>query len=256
MLVFGRHTLSAGLTALVFGAALALWEAGVRLARIPPYLLPAPSTIFLTLWTGAEHYAAAAAITFAQAVGGLLLGSGAAVLLAALVALYPRLEGGVMSVAILIKSMPLAAIAPLLTIWLGFGWQPKVVIAALLVFFPMLVNLATGLGAIEPARLEQMRAWNADRWQMLVYLRAPHCLPYFFAALKVTTPLALIGSVIAEWAGASGGLGRTMWLAYTNLNLPVMFAAILVLSAAGILLYLLSVALERRVVFWVYAEGR
>lgn len=256
MLVFGRHTLSAGLTALVVGAVLAVWETGVRIAQVPPYLLPAPSLVFHTLRTGAEQYLSAALITFAQALGGLALGSGAAILLAMLMAFYPRLEAGVMSVAILIKSMPLAAIAPLLTIWLGFGWQPKVVIAALLVFFPMLVNLATGLGAIEPARLEQMTAWNANRWQTLIYLRAPHCLPYFFAALKVTTPLALIGSVIAEWAGASGGLGRTMWLAYTNLNLPVMFAAIFILSAAGIALYLVSVTIERRAVFWVYTEGR
>ncbi|MCS6773222.1 MAG: ABC transporter permease [Anaerolineae bacterium] len=256
MLVFGRHSLNVGLTLLVFGGAIGVWEMGVRLAQVPLYLLPAPSLVFHTLWTGAERYLSAALITFAQAVGGLVLGSSSAVLLAMLMAFYPRLEAGVMSVAILIKSMPLAAIAPLLTIWLGFGWQPKVVIAALLVFFPMLVNLATGLSAIEPARVEQMIAWNATRWQMLIHLRAPHCLPYFFAALKVTTPLALIGAVIAEWAGASGGLGRTMWLAYTNLNLPVMFAAIFILSAAGIALYLISVFVERRAVFWVYAERR
>ncbi len=243
------------LTALIFAAALLGWEIGVRWARVPTYLLPAPSVVLHTLSTRfLSDYLLATLITLGEALGGLVLGSAFAVLLALCITLYPRLEGGVMSMAILIKSMPLAAIAPLLTIWLGFGWQPKAVIAALLVFFPMLVNLVVGLRALDPAKLEHMRAWHASRWQELRYLRVPHSAPYFFAALKVTAPLALIGAVVAEWAGASGGLGRIMWLAYTNLNLPVMFGAIFILSALGVALYGLIAGVERRVVFWAQPD--
>ncbi|MCS7088164.1 MAG: ABC transporter permease [Thermoflexales bacterium] len=243
------------LTALVFGLTLLAWEVGVRWAGVPVYLLPAPSVVLHTLIARfTSDYLAATLITVGEALGGLAIGSAAAIALALGITFWPRLEGGVMSIAILIKSMPLAAIAPLLTIWLGFGWQPKVVIAALLVFFPMLVNLVAGLRALDPAKLEHMRAWHANRWQELRYLRVPHCAPYFFAALKVTAPLALIGAVVAEWAGASGGLGRIMWLAYTNLNLPLMFAAIFILSGVGIGLYGLIAALERRIVFWANPE--
>ncbi len=247
------YRLNAPFTAATFVLLLVVWEIGVHLTRTPAYLLPSPSAVLRVLQEHALSYAAAAVVTFAEALGGLIVGSAAAISLALLVTLVPRLEGGVMSVAILIKSMPLAAIAPLLTIWLGFGWEPKVIITALLTFFPTLVNVTAGLQAIEPARLEHMQAWNATSWQVLWYLRLPHSLPYVFAALKVAAPLSLIGAVVAEWAGASGGLGRVMWLAYANLNLPFMFAAIFILAAAGIAIYGAITFIERRVVFWVYS---
>jgi NitT/TauT family transport system permease protein len=232
-----------------------VWELCVRAFQVPAYLLPAPTHIFLTLKQNAGLYAEATFLTLGEALAGLVLGLLAGALLASLLSLVPALEGGVMTLAILVKSTPLVAIAPLLTLWLGFGVLPKVIITALLTFFPVLVNVLTGLQKTDPALVDLFRSWNASRLEHFILLRLPASLPYVFAALKIAGPLALIGAVVAEWTGASGGLGRTMWLAYTNLNLPYLFAAIFILAFAGMLLYRLLVWLERKAIFWQAAGG-
>lgn len=234
----------------ILAAALVLWEIAVRLSATPVYILPAPTRIFATLAANPEMYLQAAAVTLGEALGGLLLGTLTGILAAALLSLWPRLENGVMTLAILVKSTPLVAIAPLLTIWLGFGVLPKVIITALLTFFPVLVNALSGLQATPAAFLETLRSWHASRREIFWHVRVPYAAPYLFAALKVSGPLSLIGAVVAEWTGASGGLGRTMWLAYTNLNLPYLFAAVFLLAAAGMTFYSLIVWAEKRVVFW------
>ncbi len=235
---------------LIVAASILAWEGAVHLRELPVYILPAPSRILGTLLGNLWLYAEASALTIGEALAGLALGSLAGVALAAILGLWPRLERGVMTLAILVKSTPLVAIAPLLTIWLGFGVLPKIIITALLTFFPVLVNMLAGLGSAEAALIDTFRSWHASRAETFWHVRVPSALPYFFAALKVTGPLALIGAVVAEWTGASGGLGRTMWLAYANLNLPYLFAAVFVLAAAGMLLYGAVTWLERRVVFW------
>lgn len=238
-------------SALVMVAALVVaWEAAVRLSDLPVYLLPAPSRIIQTLWDDPLYYVSALAITLGEATAGLLLGTALGAAVATLVSLQPRLERGVMTLAILVKSMPLAAIAPLLTIWLGFGVLPKIVITVLLTFFPTLVNLLVGLQSAERDMLDLLRVYRASAWQVLLHLRIWLAAPYLFAALRVAAPLSLTGAVIAEWTGASGGLGRVMWLAYANLNLPPMFAAITVLALASTAAYGLIVGLERATIRW------
>jgi ABC-type nitrate/sulfonate/bicarbonate transport system permease component len=230
------------------------WELTVRLARIPIYLLPAPSLVLRTLWENPTIYATATLYTLGEALAGLLIGILAGTLIACLLTLMPGIEDGVMTLAILVKSTPMVAIAPLLTIWLGFGILPKIIITALLTFFPVLVNVLSGLQRVDAALLDLFSSWNASRWEVFKYLRAPSALPYIFAALKISAPLALIGAVVAEWTGASGGLGQSMWLAYANLNLPYLFAAIFILAAIGMLLYRTSVWLERKSIFWQVTE--
>ncbi len=234
---------------------LLLWEGAVRLFSVPIYLLPAPTRVLVTLGQNLNLYASASMITIGEALVGLVLGVLAGALIAALLTLWPGLESGVMTLAILVKSTPLVAIAPLLTLWLGFGVLPKIMITALLTFFPVLVNILTGLQQVDAALLDLFRSWRASRWEVFSHLRLPSALPYLFAALKISAPLALIGAVVAEWTGASGGLGRTMWLAYTNLNLPFLFAAIFILAAVGMTLYHLLSFVERRVVFWQTAKS-
>jgi ABC-type nitrate/sulfonate/bicarbonate transport system permease component len=226
------------------------WELTVQLARIPIYLLPAPSRVLRTLWENPAIYATATLYTLGEALAGLLIGILTGTLIACLLTLLPGIEDGVMTLAILVKSTPMVAVAPLLTIWLGFGILPKIIITALLTFFPVLVNVLSGLQRVDNALLDLFSSWNASRWEVFKYLRAPSALPYIFAALKISAPLALIGAVVAEWTGASGGLGQSMWLAYANLNLPYLFAAIFILAAIGMLLYRTSVWLERKSIFW------
>jgi NitT/TauT family transport system permease protein len=242
-----RSGITAGLIVLTF---FALWEAGVRLWQVQPYLLPSPLHVLRTLTAHPGLYLEASMITIGEALVGLVLGVLAGALIASLLTLRPGMESGVMTLAILIKSTPLVAIAPLLTLWLGFGVLPKIIITSLLTFFPVLVNILSGLQRVDPALMDLFRSWRASRWEIFVNLRLPSALPYLFAALKIAAPLALIGAVVAEWTGASGGLGRTMWLAYTNLNLPFLFAAIFILAAAGMSLYRLMVWAEQRAVFW------
>lgn len=244
-----RHSeIAAWVMILVF---LALWELGVRMLQIPPYLLPAPSVVLQTLIANPAVYARATFITVGEALTGLFLGVLAGAVLAAFLTLFPGLENGVMTLAILVKSTPLVAVAPLLTLWLGFGVLPKIIITGLLTFFPVLVNILSGLHQIDPALMDLFQSWRANRWEIFWHLRLPSALPYLFAALKISTPLALIGAVVAEWTGASGGLGKTMWMAYTNLNLPFLFAAILILAVIGAFLYRFLVWIEKRTVFWV-----
>lgn len=227
-----------------------VWEMFVRCMNIPPYLLPAPTLIFETLMAHPDMYLSASVFTLGEAMSGLILGLIGGFLIACLLTLQPGFEDGVMTLAILIKSTPLVAIAPLLTLWLGFGIVPKIIITALLTFFPVLVNVLSGLQKPDRSLLDLFHSWNANRQEIFFYLRIPSAMPYLFAALKISAPLALIGAVVAEWTGASGGLGRIMWLAYSNLNLPFLFGAIMILAASGMILYRLLVWEENVLVFW------
>jgi ABC-type nitrate/sulfonate/bicarbonate transport system permease component len=238
------------LALLIIGSTILLWELVVRLREIPVYILPAPSKILVTLVQNIELYLDASLLTLGEALAGLALGTLAGIAAATLLGFWPRLERGVMTLAILVKSTPLVAIAPLLTIWLGFGVLPKIIITGLLTFFPVLVNVLSGFGAADIAYLDTFYSWHASRREIYRHVRVPTALPYLFAALKISAPLALIGAVVAEWTGASGGLGRTMWLAYTNLNLPYLFAAVFILAAAGMALYATVNWAEHRLIFW------
>jgi NitT/TauT family transport system permease protein len=237
---------------IVITSVILLWEAFVQLTGTPVYILPAPSRILNTLFSNPATFFNGTLITLSEAGFGLILGTIAGISAAILLGIWPRLEQGVMTIAILIKSTPLVAVAPLLTIWLGFGMLPKIIITALLTFFPVLVNFLSGLQSTDPALLDIFRSWNANRKELFINVRSPNALPYLFAALKVSGPLAMIGAVVAEWTGASGGLGRIMWLAYANLNLPLLFAAVFILAVAGMGIYSLMVWLERRIIFWEY----
>ncbi|MBI9051517.1 MAG: ABC transporter permease [Anaerolineaceae bacterium] len=227
-----------------------LWEIGVHSLQIQPYILPAPSQVFGTLAVNATYFMQASFLTLSEALLGLLLGLICGFFLAVFLTLFPGWEDGVMTLAILVKSTPLVAIAPLLTLWLGFGTLPKILITALLTFFPVLVNMLSGFQKTDPALMDLFRAWYASPWEIFLHLRMRSAFPFLFAALKITAPLALIGAVVAEWTGASGGLGRVMWLAYANLNLPFLFAAIFILAVSGMLWYQLVLLLEKKIIFW------
>lgn len=242
-----RSTLIAWMIVLVFFTA---WEIGVKAFDLPVYLLPSPSKVVATLSQNIYMYSQASLITLGEALAGLALGMLTGFLLASLLTLRPGLEGGVITLAILVKSTPMVAIAPLLTIWLGFGTLPKVVITALLTFFPALVNILSGLSQPDSTLVDLFHSWQASRREIFINLRLPSALPHIFTSLKICAPLAMIGAVVAEWTGASGGLGRVMWLAYTNLNLPYLFGAIFILAVFGVVIYWLIDRLEKKIVFW------
>ncbi len=236
--------------ALILGAVLLLWEFVVRWRALPIYILPPPSKILSTLLSDPGRYTGAALLTLYEALAGLLLGLLVGIGVAILITYWTRLERGVLALAILVKATPMVAIAPLLIIWFGFGPLPKIIITALLTFFPVLINVHSGLHAVDDAVLALLHSLNAGRSEVFRYARWPSAAPYLFAALKVVAPLSLVGAVVAEWAGASAGLGRVMWLAYANLNMPALFAAVFYLAGMGVGLYGLVLMLEKRVLFW------
>lgn len=239
------------LAIMIIGIFFLSWELIVRLNNIPLYILPSPVRVLVTLSKNTIYFGMASIVTFSEAVLGLILGSIAGILAATILGFWPRLERAVMTLAILVKSTPLVAIAPLLTIWLGFGVLPKLIITGLLTFFPILVNAFSGFNSVSQPMLNTFHSWNANRFEIFWYLRLPSALPHIFAALKISGPLSIIGAVVAEWTGASSGLGRVMWLAYTNLKLDYLFAAVFILAAAGIGLYGLLVFIEKKNLFWL-----
>ncbi len=237
----------------IVAAAVTAWELGVRATDTPVYLLPAPSHVARQLAADLGSLAPAAGVTLAEALAGLLLGGGVGLVMAVVITLWGHLEQGVMSLALLVKSTPIIAVIPILTIWMGFGAGPKVVVTALLTFFPVLINALEGFRSVDPAVADWFRSIDAPARSYFTHARWPSARPYLFAALKVVAPLALIGAVVAEWMGASSGLGRAMWLAYTNLDMPSLFAAVIVLTLLSAGLYQSVVVVERRSLRWASA---
>ncbi|MDF1514084.1 MAG: ABC transporter permease [Anaerolineae bacterium] len=239
-----------GTMILILSGVLVFWEGFIALVQLPPYLLPPPSLIAKTMWTQRVYYTSSAVVTLGEALGGWGLGLFIGTLTAILITLKSHLERGVLVLAILIKATPMVAIAPLLIIWFGFGALPKIIVTGLMTFFPVLINVHAGLRAVDPAILALFHALNASKLEVLIHARWPSALPYLFAAMKVVGPLAIVGAVVAEWAGASAGLGRAMWLAYANLNMPALFAGIFYSAFLSISFYLGIIILERRIIFW------
>jgi NitT/TauT family transport system permease protein len=227
-----------------------IWEAWVRLRDVPEYLVPAPSAVVSRMAGDPAFFAREGLVTLQGALAGFALGSAVAIALAVLMAHSRFLEKSIFPLAILVKVTPIVAIAPLLAIWFGFGLMPKVFIAGLIAFFPVMVNGLLGFRSVNAGALELLQSLAASRLEVFLKLRVPSSLPYLFAAFKVSIPLSVIGAVVAEWFSGDRGLGRVIQVANNNLDLDTAFGAVFSLAILGIGLYLLTAALERRLLFW------
>jgi NitT/TauT family transport system permease protein len=225
-------------------------EAWTRSARVPSYLMPPPSAVLARLWNDAPLLAGEASVTLGEAAAGFALGVAAAFAVATAMAQSRLLERTLFPLAILVKLTPIVAVAPLLTLWFGFGAAPKIAIAALITFFPMLVNAFVGLRSVDPQELAFLRVLAATRSEVFFRLRLPRSLPYHASGSRIAVNLALIGAVVGEWTGADRGLGRVIFVANANLDLSALFAAVIVLAAIGIAVNAAVSAIERRVLHW------
>jgi NitT/TauT family transport system permease protein len=230
--------------------ALATWEAWIRLRDVKPYIVPAPSRVAERLYADPWFFAQEGLQTLEGAMLGFAAGATVAFLLAAIMAQSRFLERAIFPLAILIKVTPIVAIAPLLTIWFGFGLMPKVFIAALIVFFPIMVNALVGFRSVNAGALALLESLAASRYEVFLRLRLPSSLPYVFAAFRVSIPLSVIGAVVAEWFSGDRGLGSVIYIANHNLDMATAFAGVFTLAIIGVGLYLLMSAVERRVLFW------
>lgn len=240
--------------ALVGVALTVMWEAWVDVRDIRSYLLPAPSAVGRALADDPGRYLGALGESLVAALGGLMLASMAAFALAILMAHSRALERALYPPALLIKVTPIVAVYPLLMIWFGFGIGPRIVVAALITFFPMLVNAVVGLRAVDPAAMDVLRVLDASRSQVFWKLRLPSSLPYVFAALRISVPLSLIGAVVAEFLSGSAGMGRLILIANGDWATDVLFGAVVVLAAAGIGMTAILSYVEARVLAWSHAE--
>lgn len=236
--------------AVALALAIAAWEAWTRAAGVPVYIVPAPSAVLQRLAGDIDYFALHGGITLAEALGGFALGAAVAFAGATLMAHSRFLERSLLPLAILVKVTPIVAVAPLFAIWFGLGSLPKVLIAALITFFPVLVNGMVGLRAVSPDALDFFRSLAASRAEIYLKLRLPSSLPYLFAAFRIAIPLAVIGAVVGEFFSGNTGLGWVIITAHYNLDMPTLFAAVLVLAFFGVALTALTAYAERRMLFW------
>jgi NitT/TauT family transport system permease protein/putative hydroxymethylpyrimidine transport system permease protein len=237
-------------------ALIGAWELAARLdvladgLHIEPFLVPAPSDIASSLWSDRGLLADNGWVTLKEVLGGFALSVVAGVSFAVVLHVWPTLRRAVYPLLVASQTIPIVVIAPILVVWLGFGIGPKLVIIALICFFPITVNTLDGLGSVDSDLVKMFRTLDAGRWQTLRRVEAPTALPYFFSGAKIAVAIAVIGAVFGEWAGSSSGLGHLIQQASAQLQTARTFAAVAVLSALAILLFALLEALERRVAWW------
>ena len=231
-------------------AILLAWELYIHLFRVPHYLVPAPSVIGRTLVEEWPTIHRNVGRTMLEAVGGFVFGNGAAIVLAVWFVHSPAVQRILYPVAVAIRTVPIIAIAPILVLLLGNGYAPKIVIAALISFFPTLVNMVRGLEAMEPSALELMRVLSANRRQVFFKLRLPSSLPFLFSALKISTASCVIGAIVAEWVGADTGLGYLIIVATFEFRTGLLYATTAVASFLALAFFLAVVLLEKLVVRW------
>lgn len=236
--------------AVALAVAITVWELWTRIADVPVYILPAPHVVLEQLVSDLGFFARHGAVTLVEAMAGFTLGSVVALSGAVLMAHSRLLERTLYPLALLVKVTPIVAVAPMLVIWFGFSPVPNVLIAALIAFFPVLVNSLTGLRSVNPGTLDFLRSVDASQTQVLLKLRAPSALPFLFAAFRIAIPLSVIGAVVAEFFSGDRGLGNVIFVAHHNLDMPTSFSAILVLAVMGITLTVVTSIVERRVLFW------
>ena len=229
-----------------------VWEAAVRLFGIPAFLLPPPTAIagaFVEYWgpiyRNSIFTLSTTLIGFALAVGfGLLLGLVIGWSRAIYAGLYPLMIG--------FNAIPKVAVVPILVLWFGIGFIPAVLTAFLISFFPIVVNVATGLATIEPELEDVLKALGASKLDIMRKVGIPRALPYFFGSLKVAITLAFVGAVVSETVGANKGIGKLMLDAQASFQVPIVFAGLLVLAFLGILLYGVTAAIEARFTAWAF----
>ena len=230
------------------------WEIWTRISNTPEYIVPAPTKVIARLSGDMVFFAGNGAVTLGEAIAGFLLGAAVALVGATLMAHSRVAERSLFPLAIMVKVTPVVAVAPLFVIWFGFGPIPKVLIASLITFFPVLVNGVTGFRSVDRGALDFMRSLRATRKEVFLTLRVPSAMPYLFAAFRVSIPLSVIGAVVGEWFSADRGLGSVIIVAHSNLDMVTLFAAIFVLSFIGIVLTALVAVIERRALFWHESE--
>jgi NitT/TauT family transport system permease protein len=235
---------------LVAGGICLAWEVGCRAFAVPEFVLPTPSATagalieyWPAIWPNALHtlYTTVIGFLFALAVG---------VVIGVLVGTFPALYRALNPLLIGFNSVPKVAVVPVLVMWFGIGTVPAVISAFLISFFPIVVNVATGIATLEPELEDVLRSLGARRLDLLRHVGLPRAMPYLFASLKIAITLAFVGSVISETIASNAGVGALMLTATASFRVPLVFAGLATIAAMGMVMYALASLVEKRFTFW------
>ncbi len=247
---FRRLLRELGLYLLPVIALFVVWKLAILIFDIQRFLLPQPEDVLATLWESRQLLMEESWVTFQESLWGFLLAVGVAIPVAILLTFSALAARTIYPVLVISQVVPKVAIAPLLVVWMGFGMTPKILLAFLVAFFPIVVNTATGLNDLEPKMIYLARSMGASTWQTFTRFRLPSSLPVFFAGLKVGVTFAVIGALVGEFVGAGKGLGHLTVIAMGSLNTELVFASIVVMAAIGVAMYVAIELLERLLVPW------
>jgi NitT/TauT family transport system permease protein len=225
--------------------AMLVWEWLVRLFKVAPLLLPAPSTVFEHLWTHRALYIGFSQPTLIEILAGFAVAAVAGILLGVMVSFSDLAKRTVYPLLVSSQMVPKVAIAPVFIIWFGTGLEAKVLISFLIAFFPIMVSTMVGLEAIDADMVRLFRSMGAGPYRTFMKLRLPAALPNIFAGLKIGMSLAVVGAVVAEFVAADRGLGYYLLYANGQLDTPGVFGALLLLTIVGVVLYYLVEGVER-----------
>ena len=232
------------------GAFLVVWQIAVSVLEVPTYLLPAPTEIIVSIRDNFSDLLQHGWVTTYEMVLGYLMAIAISVPLAVAITASPRFDRFITPILLFSQTIPKIAIAPLFLVWFGFGPFPKILVAFLISFFPIVIDTTIGLKSVSPEMLDLVRSMGATKLQVFLKIRLPTSLPYMFGGLKVAATLAVVGAIVGEFVGADKGLGYLLLIANSYLDTPLLFAAIVGLTTLGIILFYIIEGLERLLIPW------
>lgn len=224
---------------------LCLWQFASAVFSIPEYILPSPLQILAAFQKSGHFLMGHSLVTLQEIIIGLAIGIFVGFILALAISFFDILHKTIYPLLIVIQSLPKVVLAPLFIIWFGFGMLSKIILISLMAFFSVLINTSKGLASVQPELLDLMKSLRASKVQLLLKIRLPSSMPYFFVGLKIATPAAVIGAVFAEYLGSDRGLGYVIMLSSVNLDTSRMFAALVLLAAINMVIFGTVCFLER-----------
>ncbi|MBX3551112.1 MAG: ABC transporter permease [Pseudolabrys sp.] len=231
-------------------AALILWEAAIRLFNVPTFILPAPSAVVVSLIENRAQLAAATQATALEVLFGFVLASLVGIAVALVIVRFERFGRALYPLIVLFQNVPKVALAPIFILWFGYDLAPKILLIVVIAFFPVAIDMLAGLQSVEPSFVSLMRSVGAGNGKIMMRVRIPHSLPHLMAGLKVAITFSVIGAIVGEFAGANQGLGYVIQFASTQLDTPLIFAALVVVSILGLIFYYGVELAERILVPW------
>lgn len=236
--------------ALLLAAIVVLWWVVTAVGFVPPYLVPSPSATFGSIVDNPGYYWENTMVTGWETLLGFVLATAIGVLAAVAMVQSPTVERTLYPLLLFAQVIPKIAVAPLFVVWLGFGLTPKIVVAMLMAFFPVVISMVTGLRSVDPEMLELSATMGAGPASTFRRIRFPASLPYLFTGLKVAATMAVTGAVVGEFVGANSGLGNVILQANGNVDTPTLFAGLLVMSLLGVALFAVVEVLEHLLLPW------